>query len=153
MFNIRSALRQFDALTPPSAPDTEAVQFNPVGAMLPAEVYFNTHQVAAWDTGCGTSYGGDYKACAPIYSGLLFLFGNTQAGVASGRAGNDRQDAAAARVATAADFAAACRTLHLRAIIAESTDSIWRQPTSWVWTVTPIVANSTVRILPCPTSS
>ncbi len=153
LFNIRSALRQFDAEVPPSQPDTEAVQFNPVGAMMPAEVYFNDHQIASWDTGCGTSYGGQAKDCHPIYESLLFLYGNTDAGVLNGRAQNDRQDGAAARVASSADLAAVCAHLRLRAVIAESTDSIWRKPDSWVWTAAPLVANSTVRIIGCPAGS
>jgi hypothetical protein len=150
-YNIRQALLTFDTLVPPSAPDTNALQFNPIGTMLPAETIYNDHQLAAWDTGCGTSYGGDYAACAPIYAALLHLFGNTQAGFDRGRASNDRQDAAAPNVATTADFLAVCNRLHPRAIMVESTDSIWSQPTSWVWTQTPMVANRTVRILPCPT--
>jgi hypothetical protein len=150
LYNIRQALRDFDTQVPPSAPDTNSLQFNPIGTMLPAEVIYTDHQIAAWDTGCGTSYGGDYTSCAPIYASLLHLFGNTQAGVLAGRASNDRQDAADPTVATTADFNAVCSRLHTRAIMAESTDSIWSQPTSWVWTQTPMVANETVRILPCP---
>jgi hypothetical protein len=149
-YNIRQALLTFDTLVPPSAPDTNALQFNPIGTMLPAETIYNDHQLAAWDTGCGTSYGGDYTACAPIYASLLHLFGNTQAGFLAGRAANDRQDAADPNVATTADFLAVCARLHPRAIMVESTDSIWSQPASWVWTQAPMVANETVRILPCP---
>lgn len=150
LYNIRAAYAALDAQMAPSAPDTEALQFNPVGVMQPAETLYSDHQIAAWDTGCGTSYGGDYAHCAPLYHGLLFLFGNTEAGVLAGRAENDRQDGAAARVATLPDFAAACRTLHLRALVAESTDSIWQQPSSWVWTAPLLTGNETVRILRCP---
>jgi hypothetical protein len=152
MFNIRSAMLTFDTLVPPSSPDTESLQFNPIGPMLPAETLYSDHQLAAWDTGCGTSYGGDYKACAPLYAMLLHLYGNTEAGFDRGRAANDRQDGAASTIANAADFAAACSRLHTRAIVAESTDSIWSQPSSWVWTEHPLVANDTVRILACPTT-
>lgn len=153
LFNIRTALQQFDRGLPASDPDTEAIQFNPIGAMTPAEVYFNDHQIASWDTGCGTSYGGEYKVCAPIYSSLLFLYGNTETGVLRGRAQNDRQDGAAPRVATVEDLAAVCRDLKLRAVVAESTDSIWHQPDSWVWTAPVLVANSTVRVISCPAGS
>jgi hypothetical protein len=152
LYNIRQALREFDTQVPPSAPDTNSIQFNPIGTMLPAEVIYTDHQIASWDTGCGTSYGGDYTSCAPIYQSLLHLFGNTEAGVLSGRASNDREDAAAPTIASTADFNAVCARLHTRAIMAESTDSIWSKPTSWVWTQTPMVANQTVRILPCPTT-
>ncbi len=151
--NVRTALTLFDREVPASAPDTEAVQFNPVGVMLPAEVYFSDHQIASWDTGCGTSYGGDYRACAPVFSSLLFLYGNTLAGVVRGRAQNDRQDGAAGRVATADDLAAVCRQLRLRAVVAESTDSIWAKPHSWVWTAPVMVALPTVRVVSCPAGS
>ena len=151
--NLRSALELFDREVPASAPDTEAVQFNPVGVMLPAEVYFSNHQIASWDTGCGTSYGGDYRACAPVFSSLLFLYGNTAAGVERGRAQNDRQDGAVKRVATADDLAAVCRQLRLRAMVAESTDAIWAKPGSWVWNAPVLVALPTVRIVSCPAGS
>ena len=150
MYNIRQAMMAFDAMVPPSAPDSEAVEFNPIGVMLPAETIYNDHQLAAWDGGCGTSYGGDYKACAPVYASLLQLFGNTQAGVVAGRAENDRQDGAAVRVANGADFAAVCERLKVRAIVAESTDAIWAKTGSWVWTEQPMVANETVRVMACP---
>jgi hypothetical protein len=153
MYNVRQAMLAFDALVPPSTPDTEALQFNPIGPMLPAETIYSDHQLAAWDAGCGTSYGGDYKVCAPIYASLLQLFGNTQAGVDAGRAENDRQDGAALRVADDADFAAVCERLHVRAIVAESTDSIWAKPNSWVWTQKPMVANDTVRVMACPSAT
>jgi len=53
-------------------------------------------------------------------------------------------------VADSADFAAMCERLHVRAIVAESTDSIWAKPNSWVWTEHPMVANETVRVMACP---
>ncbi len=153
LYNIRSALRQFDRQVPPSAPDTEAVQFNPIGPLTAPELYFNTHQVASWDTGCGTSFGGDYAHCGPIYGSLLFLYGNTEQGVRRSRAANTAQDGAATRVATAADLAAICKTLKLRAVIANFTDSIWSHPDSWVWRGPVLVANSTVRVIGCPAGS
>ena len=72
------------------------------------------------------------------------------AGVLHGRAGNDRQDGAAAAVAGKADFDRTCRSLHLAAIMAESTDSIWTQPRSWVWRAHVLAAKPTVRLLRCP---
>ncbi len=153
LYNIRAALRQFDREVPPSRPDTEAVQFNPIGPLLPPQIYFNTHQVASWDTGCGTSFGGDYARCAPIYASLLYLFGNTEAGIIHSRAQNTSQDGAAARVATSADLAAVCKSLQLRAVIADATDSIWAHHDSWVWTGPVLVANSTVRVIGCPAGS
>ncbi len=152
--NIHSALNQMDRTLPPSRPDTEAVQFNPVGPLEAPEVYFNTHQIASWDSGCGTSFGGDYAHCAPVYASLLFLYGNTAEGALRSRAVNTAQDGAAARVATAADLARVCRDLKLRAVIADATDSIWAHPDSWVWTGQPLlVANSTVRVIGCPPGS
>ncbi len=153
LFNIRDALRRFDQQVPPSRPDTEAVQFNPIGVLVEPEVYFNTHQVASWDSGCGTSFGGDYAHCAPIYASLLFLYGNTQRGTLQSRALNTAQDGAAARVATEADLDSVCRNLKLRAVVADATDSIWAHPDSWVWTGPVLVANSTVRVIGCPAGS
>ena len=150
LYNIRSAYRQLDGLLPPSAPDTHAVQFNPVGVMQPAETLFADRQVASWDTGCGTSYGGEYKLCGPAFANLLFLYGNTPAGVAAGRAENDREDGAAPVTATVADFKLTCRALHVDAIVAESTDPAWQRQDSWVWTAPVLVQNETVRVFGCP---
>ena len=153
LYNIYAALRQFDREVTPSRPDTEAIQFNPIGPLVVPEVYFNTHQVASWDTGCGTSFGGDYSHCAPIYRSLLFLYGNTERGVGRSRAQNTLQDGAADRVATSTDLATICHNLKLRAVVADATDSIWSQPNSWVWTAAPLVANATVRVIGCPAGS
>jgi len=149
-YNIRSAYAAFDRMVPPSAPDTERIQFNPIGIMQPAETIYANRQIASWDTGCGTSYGGDYLSCAPVYHALLYLYGNTETGVKNSRAENDVQDGAAPGVAGDREFQAICSRLRLRAMVAESTDSIWSRPTSWVWTEPVMVANSTVRILACP---
>jgi len=145
LYNIREANRTLDQTTPEGS-----IQYNPIGIMQPALTLYSTHQIAAFDYGCGTGYGGDYTACQAIMPQLITLYGNTAAGFDKGITNNDRQDNAAPSIATAADAQAACRTLHLTALIAESTDSIWSQPTSWVWTMQPIVANSTVRIFACP---
>ena len=153
LFNIREALQQLDREVPPSRPDTEAVQFNPIGPLLAPQMYFNNHQVASWDAGCGTSFGGDYSHCAPLYASLLFLYGNTQGGVLRSRALNTFQDGAATRVASAEDLAAVCRTLKLRAVVADASDSIWAHPGSWVWTGPVLVANGTVRVIGCPAGS
>ena len=153
LFNIREALQQLDREIPPSRPDTEAVQFNPIGPLLAPQMYFNTHQVASWDAGCGTSFGGDYSHCPPVYASLLFLYGNTPEGVLRSRALNTFQDGAATRVASAQDLAAVCRNLKLRAVVADASDSIWAHPGSWVWTGPVLVANSTVRVIGCPAGS
>lgn len=153
LYNIYAALEQFDRKVPPSRPDTEAIQFNPIGVLLSPQVYFNTHQIASWDTGCGTSFGGDYSRCAPIFQSMLFLYGNTERGALRSRARNTAQDGAADRVATLADLDAVCRQLKLRAVVADATDSIWSHPASWVWTGPALVANSTVRVIGCPAGS
>lgn len=149
LYNIRDAYRQLDH-TPLRPAYAASVQYNPISPMQPALTFYATHQIAAFDRGCGTGYGGDYALCNQIIPGLIELYGNTLDGVARARAGNDRQDAAAPTIASAADALAICRTLHLSSLIAESTDSIWSKPNSWVWTMQPLVTNSTVRVFACP---
>lgn len=153
VYNIRSALTEFNRKVPPSRPDTEAVQFNPIGVMTPMEVYFNRHQIASWDSGCGTSFGGDYAACRPIYASLVTLFGNTSQGANLAKAPNRVQDGSASPVPGLPAFEGVCRLLHLRAVLADATDSIWSHPDSWVWTGPVLVANSTVRVIGCPAGS
>jgi hypothetical protein len=145
LFNIRDAFRTLDATT-----TAGSIQYNPISPMQPALTFYAHRQIAAFDRGCGTGYGGDYKACQAIMPQLIALYGNTLEGFDHGKAANDRQDNAEPAIATQTDALNACRTLHLVALVAESTDSIWSKRTSWVWTMRPEVANSTVRIFPCP---
>jgi hypothetical protein len=149
LYNIRTAYRTLDHLPHP-APLAAPIQYNPISPMQPALTLYATHQVAASDIGCGTSYGGDYQTCLQLLPTLLHLYGNTPSGIARAHAGNDRQDHADPTVATAADAQATCQNLHLYALVAESTDSIWAQPTSWVWTMPAAISNPTVRVILCP---
>ena len=149
LYNIREAYRLLDR-TPNAEAASAAIQYNPIGPMQPALTFYATHQIAAFDIGCGTGYGGSLAACRAVMPGLLRLYGNTEAGSARGKAANDRQDGAADQIAGKAEAEAACRELHVWALVAESTDSIWGRPGSWVWTMEPVVANSTVRIFRCP---
>ena len=150
LFNIRQGYRALDRSADP-APATAAVQYNPISPMQPAMTFYSTHQIGAFDPGCGTGYGGDYAACLVVMPRLLALYGNTQGGIDRAQAGNVRQDGAAA-VATAEDAVAMCRELHLAALMAESLDSVWYKPDSWVWTMKPVVANETIRVFRCPAS-
>jgi hypothetical protein len=143
LYNIREAYQSIPA-------SAGSIQYNPISPMQPALTFYATHQIAAFDHGCGTGYGGNYDLCQSIMPQLVALYGNTLPGFDQGKAGNDRQDAAAPAIATAADAQNICRTLHVSILVAESTDSIWSQPTSWVWTLPTIAANPTVRIIPCP---
>ena len=151
LFNIREAYRAVDR-TNDSPPASASVQYNPISPMQPALTFYSTHQIAAFDPGCGTGYGGDYTACLAVMPRLLALYGNTKGGIERARAGNDRQDGAASWGDTAEDAQAMCRELHLTFLIAESLDSVWLKPTSWVWTLDPLAANETVRVFRCPTT-
>ena len=151
LFNIREAYRAADRTFGAPSP-AASIQYNPISPLQPALTFYSTHQIAAFDPGCGTGYGGDYAACLAVMPRLLALYGNTGAGILRARAGNDRQDGAATSGDTADDGRAMCRQLHLSFLIAESLDPVWARPQSWVWTMIPVAANDTVRILRCPTS-
>ncbi len=148
LYNIREAYTALDR-TPNPPPPTDAIQYNPIGVMQPALTLYSTHQIAAFDRGCGTGYGGDYTRCRSIMPTLLALYGNTETNIDGIHFGNDLQDGAAPTIATATDALAACRDLHLSALIVESTDTIWSKPTSWVWTMHPVAANPSVRVFRC----
>ena len=147
LYNIREAYRWADR-----PPASASIQYNPISPMQPALTFYSNRQIAAFDVGCGTGYGGDYAACLAIMPRLLALYGNTESGIAHARAGNDKQDAAAALGDTAQDAEALCRDLHLTSLIAESLDPVWTRPASWVWSMNAFAANRTVRIFRCPTS-
>jgi hypothetical protein len=142
---IRTTWRELDAKLPAAA----RVQFNPYSPMQPALARYTDRQIVAFDGGCGTAFGGDYDACAPVRAELRHLFDfESEDMIVNGVNIPARPES----LATTADFLQTCRDLSLDAIVVESTDPVWNQPRSWVWTVTPVIAKPTIRAYVCPNS-
>jgi hypothetical protein len=146
LFAIQSAWQTLDRSLPPNA----RTQFNPSGLMAPAMSFFSDRQIVAADGGCGTAFGGDFTRCLPVNLALHHLFGtqpfSTQVD------GFDRFPPSLS-LASAGDFAQVCNGLSLDAVLVDSTDPVWQQPNSWVWTLTPEIAYPTLRVFSCDRST
>lgn len=122
-FALRSAYEALDAKVPPSA----VVQSNPFSADLILHMLYSGHDAAAGDGACGTDFGGDASTCAQRLQTLAPLF--------------ELPDGSA--------LDAACREYGINAIVVEDLDRVWHEPSSWVWSRTPVVVNAYVRVFPC----
>ena len=142
LFAIQSAWQTLDR----SLPGNARIQFNPTGLMAPAMSFFSKRQIVASDGGCGTAFGGDYTRCPPVDLALHHLFGTQPKSTQV--EGFDRFPPSLSP-ASAADFAQVCNDLSLDTILVDSTDPVWQQPSSWVWTLTPEIAYPTLRVFPC----
>ncbi len=143
---IRSVWQDLDHLLPPDA----VAQFNPTGTMQPAFSRYSLRRIAASDSGCGTSFGGDYSACAPISAELHHLFGSSATAVSV----NGIPTYAPAReAASTAEFMQVCGDLALGAVLVEASDPIWQRGDSWVWKMHPALERPTVRVFLCATQN
>lgn len=142
LFAIQSAWHTLDRSLPANA----RIQFNPTGLMAPAMSFFSKRQIVASDAGCGTAFGGDYTRCPPVDLALHHLFGTQPRSTQVD--GFDRFPPSLS-LANADEFAKVCNNLSLDTVLVDSTDPVWQQPNSWVWTLTPELAYPTLRVFSC----
>lgn len=120
--------KQLDPLIPRDA----IVQFNPdipndlLSAVDQVDV---DHQVAiAGDEGgCGSELGGDPRGCPMMAAALDGLYRGADAGVAR----------------------SVCRELGIHYLVARVYDPAWKDRSSWIWTLPPVVAQQQFRALDC----
>ena len=91
---------------------------------------YANRQTVAEAKDCGTVFGGDAGGCKPMVALLDGLF--------------SRDGSTSPRV-----FANACESLFIDVLIAKDTDEAWANRSSWVWSRTPLFANSYVRAFTC----
>jgi hypothetical protein len=123
LFHARQAYAQLDELLPPDL----ITQYNPMTAdYLPLLEYDKFQSVDAFPN-CGTDFGGDASKCFPVQQAIAALF-NTPGTY------NVQQ---------------LCAKLSINVLVARRTDPAWKDPTSWVWSNSPIVANPYLRAFRC----
>ena len=122
-YALRTAFEDLDRQLPPSA----VLQSNPASKDLILHMLYSNHDAAAGDGACGADFGGDPAICASRLRTLAGIF-NLPDGV---------------------DVDAVCQQFGIDTLVIENTDSVWRQPNSWVWTRPPSVANEYVRAFRC----
>lgn len=130
-YALRSAYEALDAQLPAST----IVQSNPANEFPILHMLYSGHDSAAatpaGDPECGTAFGGDPRVCALRMQQLAGLFDLPDGGNGDGNGD------------------AACREYGIGAIVVENSDRVWREPSSWIWSQPPVVANDYVRAFRC----
>jgi low affinity Fe/Cu permease len=122
-FANREAGEWAAAATPPTA----IVQFNPdTGAQNTSAMLYSDRPTLAANESCLSTFGGDPALCPALVAQLNRLY-----------------------QAPAQGFAEVCRALPIDLLAASDTDPAWKDRSSWVWTRTPVFANSYVRLFRC----
>jgi hypothetical protein len=93
------------------------------------DFYFGLYarrSMAAAGLGCGTTFGGDYRACQEALPALMRMFQiDSSVGLPEVRE--------------------TCRKLGSDAVIVADTDPVWQDPNSWIWSAEPLVSNRYAR--------
>jgi len=121
-YALRSAYEALNARLPATA----VVQHNPVTEDPIPHTLYSTHDAVAGGIDCGVSFGGDENTCHERMRRLAVLFED---------ANNDLEGV--------------CRDLGIDVLVAQDADPSWHDPSSWIWTTPPLVANARVRAFRC----
>jgi hypothetical protein len=122
-YALRSAYEVINAQLPSSA----VVQSNPATEDPILEMLYSGHDAAAGGSECGAVFGGDPGLCALRVQKLAGLF----------------------ELPDGSNLDATCRQYGIDAIVVEDSDDVWQEPSSWIWSHHPIVANDYVRAFRC----
>jgi hypothetical protein len=127
---FREGFSRLDRLASPAA----SVQYNPVGSELLLSHLYSTHQAAMGDFDCGSGFGGDRKACEKAFPYFDTVFNGPE-------------------YVKKWDLNAFCNDFHVDVLVATTTDPVWQDPESWVWTHPVLYANPLMRAVRCGTNS
>ncbi|MGB8013044.1 MAG: hypothetical protein WCF68_15630 [Terriglobales bacterium] len=122
-YALRSVYEALDAQLPSSA----VVQNNPAREFQILHMLYSGHDAAAGNGACGTTFGGDPDLCALRLRKLAELF----------------------ELPYGSSLDATCLELGIDAIVVEDLDPVWREPSSWIWSQHPVIANDYVRAFRC----
>jgi len=122
-YALRSAYEGLDAQLPSSA----VLQSNPATQDLILHMLYSGHDAAAGTGECGTTFGGDPGLCTLRLQKIAGLF----------------------ELPDGSNLDATCREFGIDAVVVEDSDRVWREPSSWIWSRHPAVANDYVREFRC----
>ena len=110
----------------------------PLSARLqasPEEQYFDfsnglysRRQTVVADRACGTLFGGDVITCQPAYLGVAMIFHGAPV------------------TGTWEQVEAICVSMSIDALVIDDLDGVWRDKSSWMWTVAPALSGRHVRV-------
>ncbi len=127
-FELRRAYDELDRMLPASA----TIQADPQDGIgnIPAGLY-SDRQMVAGGGHCNTVFGGSEKFCDEvILPRLKPLF-------------DDRQPV------TAGEVEDTCREFSITALLFQDTDAVWKDKSSWIWKMRPLLSNDFVRVIKC----
>jgi hypothetical protein len=123
-YAIRSVYESLD----PQLAASAVLQNNPTtGDPIPHMLY-SGHDFAAGGLDCGVAFGADPLVCRDRVRRLAEMF-----------------------EAQTVDLEGTCRDYGIDVIIAQDTDPVWRDPSSWIWRKHPVVSNHHIRAFSCTT--
>jgi hypothetical protein len=113
-------------------PRDSVVQFNPFhkdAYWISADLLGVGHQTAIISDqgGCGSELGGDPSGCPAMAAAVDSLFNG----------------------ATAEQARATCHDYGIQYLVARVYDPTWKNKSSWVWTLSPVVSDDEFRVLDC----
>jgi hypothetical protein len=123
---LRVGLDQFNRLTS----STAFVQFNPVRDEVAIIHLFSARQAVMGDPFCASDFGGDLQACRNVFPTFAAVFNSPSA----------------ARKLNLDGF---CDEFHINVLVATDIDPVWQDRESWVWLRPSLVANPSMRAIPC----
>ncbi len=126
-YALRSAYEALNEQLPSSA----VLQSNPAQEDQILHMLYSGHDSAAGGPECGSAFGGDPGICALRVQKLAGLFS----------------------LPDGSNLNATCREYGINAVVVEESDDVWQEPSSWIWSQHPIVANDYVRAFRCGTAA
>jgi len=123
---LREGLDKLNRLTPATA----FVQFNPVRDEVAIVHLFSARQAVMGDPFCASDFGGDLQACRNVFPTFASVFNSP----------------GAARELNLDGF---CDEFHINVLVATDIDPVWQDRESWVWLRPSLVANPSMRAIPC----
>ena len=126
-YALRLAYEALNAQLPSSA----VLQSNPAQENQILNMLYSGHDAAAGGPECGAAFGGDPDLCALRVQKLTGLFEQPNG----------------------SNLDATCREYGIDTIVVENSDDVWQEPSSWIWSRRPIVANDHVRAFRCGTAA
>jgi hypothetical protein len=110
------------------------VQYNPVREEVLISHLYSTRQAAMGDASCGSAFGGDVEKCKNALPYFATVF-NAPDNVRTW------------------DLDRFCDDFQVNVLVAMDSDPVWGDPASWVWTRPSLLANPSMRAIPCGSAS
>jgi len=127
---LREGFDRLNALTVSSA----VVQYNPVNDEVVMAHLYSTRQAVMGDQDCVSAFGGDPQKCRQVSPYVAAVFNSPD-------------------VVRNWNLDSLCDELHVSVLVATDVDPVWQDRYGWVWTRPVLLANQSVRAIPCGVAS